>query len=68
MKVILPTAPLRKVTINMGHESTSWFDIKDFNMTGGGKFENVLTKIIIKLVCEHQRNRRFFKLCQLDNC
>jgi hypothetical protein len=29
-RVVLPCAPIRKVTINFGMESTSWFDIKDF--------------------------------------
>jgi hypothetical protein len=37
----MPTAPIRKVTINMGFESTSWFDIKDFYITGEN-FEEVL--------------------------
>jgi hypothetical protein len=31
-KVVLPTAPQRKVTVNMGFESTSWFDIRSFNI------------------------------------
>lgn len=31
-KVILLTAPIRKVTINMGMEMTSWFDFKNFEV------------------------------------
>ena len=27
VKVVLPTAPIRKVTLNGGIEMTSWFDI-----------------------------------------
>ena len=30
VKIVLPTAPMRKVTVNMGFESTSWFDIRSF--------------------------------------
>ena len=32
-RVVLPCAPIRKVTINFGMESTSWFDIKDFQIS-----------------------------------
>lgn len=32
-KVVLLTAPIRKVTINFGMESTSWFDFKNFEVT-----------------------------------
>lgn len=32
-KVILLTAPIRPVTINMGAKMTSWFDFKDFAVT-----------------------------------
>ena len=29
-KVVLLTAPIRKVTINFGMQMTSWFDFKEF--------------------------------------
>ncbi len=32
-KIVLLTAPIRKVTINMGMQMTSWFDFKDFKVT-----------------------------------
>lgn len=33
MKIVLLTAPVRAVTVNMGMKMNSWFDFKDFNLT-----------------------------------
>ena len=33
-KVVLPTAPIRPVTINNGMEMTSWYDIMDLSGAG----------------------------------
>mmetsp|Transcript_18310 Transcript_18310/g.2528 ORF Transcript_18310/g.2528 Transcript_18310/m.2528 type:complete len:97 (+) Transcript_18310:31-321(+) len=32
-RVVLLTAPIRTVTVNMGMQMTSWFDFKDFVVT-----------------------------------
>ena len=41
MKIVLPTAPIRPVTINAGMKMASWFDFKSFSVTEAN-FNNVI--------------------------
>ncbi len=39
-RIVLPTAPIRKCTLNMGFKVTSWYDIKSLDKIGN-KEENL---------------------------
>ncbi len=47
-RIILPTASVKPVTINLGMPSTSWFDIRSLDAPKDDNFENVIISKVNK--------------------
>ena len=64
-KIVLLTAPVRKVTVNFGMQMTSWFDFREFDI----RIENFEKAISIEEIKENARLITFViedEIAQLD--